>query len=146
MAMIQVEVKKPELQPLNLQPNLLQWSSEESGFMEWDPASERTLNDSNSVLSKRFLFCTLIGAFYKWVFQLAEQHGGQCREQWASDSRVRRLSHSFLWIGHPSWKWPSGAKQYWQSGAAAAIRSQGMARKHAKSPENSQGTVILRWK
>ncbi|XP_059489301.1 uncharacterized protein LOC132204683 [Neocloeon triangulifer] len=35
------ESKKPELKLLNLQPpNLLQWSSEESGFMEWDTASE----------------------------------------------------------------------------------------------------------
>jgi hypothetical protein len=55
LAMIQVEVKKPELQPLNLNPpNLLQWSSEESGFMEWSD-SQRTLNDSSSVLNKRFV-------------------------------------------------------------------------------------------
>jgi len=53
---VHVEMKKPELQPLNLQPqNLLQWSSEESGFMEWDATSEsqKTLNDSSSALSRR---------------------------------------------------------------------------------------------
>ncbi|CAB3386197.1 Hypothetical predicted protein [Cloeon dipterum] len=54
---VQAETKKPELKLLNLQPpNLLQWSSEESGFMEWDTSSEshRTLSDS-SLLSRSWM-------------------------------------------------------------------------------------------